>query len=114
VPVGRYARTALTTLGVWSDVADRVVRADNVRVALAYVARGEAALGIVYATDALIEKKVRVVDTFPANTHLPILYPLVLTRDASANAKAYADFVAGPEAAAIFKKHGFAAIASNN
>jgi molybdate transport system substrate-binding protein len=114
VPVGRYARSALTTLGVWSDVADRVVRADNVRVALAYVARGEAALGIVYETDALIEKKVRIVDTFAANTHLPILYPLVLTRGASANARAYADFVAGPEAAAIFKKYGFAAVSSNN
>jgi molybdate transport system substrate-binding protein len=114
VPVGRYARSALTTLGVWSEIADRVVRADNVRVALAYVARGEAALGIVYETDALIEKKVRVVDVFAANTHLPILYPLVLTRDASASAKAYADFVAGPEAAAIFKKYGFAAVTSNN
>jgi molybdate transport system substrate-binding protein len=107
VPVGRYARSALTTLGVWNDVADRVVRADNVRVALAYVARGEAALGIVYTTDALIEKKVRVVDTFPANTHLPIVYPIVLTRTASPEAKSYAAFVAGSQAAAIFKKYGF-------
>jgi molybdate transport system substrate-binding protein len=107
VPVGRYARSALTTLGVWGDVADRVVRTDNVRVALAYVARGEAAVGIVYETDALIEKKVRVVDTFPGNTHLPIVYPIVLTKTASADAKSYAAFVASAEAAAIFKKYGF-------
>lgn len=107
VPVGRYARSALTSLGVWNDVADRVVRADNVRVALAYVARGEATLGIVYETDALIEKKVRVVDTFPANSHLPITYPIVLTRTAGAEAKKYEAFVTGPQAAAIFKKYGF-------
>jgi molybdate transport system substrate-binding protein len=107
VPVGRYARSALTTLGVWGEVADRVVRADNVRVALAYVARGEAAVGIVYETDALLEKKVRVVDTFPANTHLPIVYPIVLTKMAAASAKGYKEFVAGAEAAKIFKKYGF-------
>jgi len=107
VPVGRYARSALTTLGVWNEVADRVVRADNVRVALAYVARGEASLGIVYETDALIEKKVRIVDTFPANTHPPIVYPIVVTRTAASGAKTYAAFVAGPQAAGIFRKYGF-------
>lgn len=107
VPVGRYARSALTTLGVWNDVADRVVRADNVRVALAYVARGEAALGIVYETDALIEKKVRVVDIFPPETHLPIVYPIALTPNASSAAHEYLAFATGAEAAAIFKKYGF-------
>lgn len=107
VPVGRYARSALTSLGAWGEIADRVVRADNVRVALTYVARGEAALGIVYETDALIEKKVRVVDTFPATSHLPIVYPLALTKDAAPNARGYADFVSGPVAAAVFKKYGF-------
>jgi molybdate transport system substrate-binding protein len=110
VPVGRYARSALTTLGVWSDVADRVVRADNVRVALAYVARGEAALGIVYETDAMIEKKVRVVDTFPANAHLPIIYPLALTRNAAPAAKDFAAYIAGKDAANIFKKYGFSSL----
>jgi molybdate transport system substrate-binding protein len=107
VPVGRYARSALTTLGVWNDVADRVVRADNVRVALAYVARGEAVLGIVYETDALLEKKVKVLDTFPADTHLPIIYPLALTRNAAPAAKDYAVYIAGKDAAVIFKKYGF-------
>jgi molybdate transport system substrate-binding protein len=109
VPVGRYARSALTSLGVWAEVADRVVRADNVRVALAYVARGEAQLGIVYETDALLEKNVRIVDAFPASSHTPILYPIVSTKNASAAAKKYAEFVSGAEAAAIFKKYGFTA-----
>ena len=61
VPVGRYAREALTALGVWNEVSERMVRADSVRSALAFVDRGEAPLGIVYETDALIDKKVRVV-----------------------------------------------------
>src|SRR5580692_6981237 len=65
VPAGKYAKAALTTLGVWSDVADHTAPAENVRAALAYVARGEAQFGIVYRTDALAEKKVRIVDTFP-------------------------------------------------
>jgi molybdate transport system substrate-binding protein len=107
VPVGRYARSALTTLGAWSGVAERIVRADNVRVALAYVARGEAVLGIVYETDALIEKKVRVVDVFPADTHLPIVYPLAVTHNAAPAAKDYVAFVRGSQAAEIFKKYGF-------
>jgi molybdate transport system substrate-binding protein len=107
VPAGRYARSSLMTLGVWNDVAERVVRADNVRVALAYVARGEAALGIVYETDALIDKKVRVVDVFPASTHPPIVYPLALARGAAPAAKGYADYVAGTDAANVFKKYGF-------
>jgi molybdate transport system substrate-binding protein len=111
VPAGRYARSALTSLGVWSDVAARVVRADNVRVALAYVARGEAALGIVYETDALIEKKVRIVDVFPADSHSPIVYPLALTRNAIPAAKDYAAFVASKDAAAIFAKYGFRSLA---
>ncbi|HKC49846.1 MAG TPA: molybdate ABC transporter substrate-binding protein, partial [Myxococcota bacterium] len=69
VPVGRYARSALTSLGVWDEVADRLVRAENVRAALAFVSRGEAPLGIVYTTDALADKGVRVVDTFPESSH---------------------------------------------
>jgi molybdate transport system substrate-binding protein len=107
VPVGRYARSALTTLGVWNDIEKRVVRADNVRVALGYVARGEAALGIVYATDARIEKNVRIVDTFPADSHPPIVYPLVRTRSATLVAKDYAAYVAGKDAAGVFEKYGF-------
>ncbi len=108
VPVGRYARSALLSLGVWNDVADRMVRADNVRVALAYVARGEAPLGIVYQTDARIEPGVRIVSLFPAASHPPIVYPVAVTRKARPGARAFHDFVRGPEGDAIFRRYGFA------
>ena len=107
VPVGKYARSALTNLGVWNDVADRIVRADNVRTALIYVDRGEAPLGIVYATDAFVDKKVRVVDVFPASSHTPITYPIATTTVAKPSASRFLDYVRGPDAAAAFKKYGF-------
>lgn len=107
VPVGRYARAALTTLGVWDGIAGRLVRADNVRVALAYVARGEAPLGIVYATDAQADARVRVVAAFPADSYPPIRYPVAATRDAAAGAEAFIAFVSGPVAAARFAAAGF-------
>jgi molybdate transport system substrate-binding protein len=107
VPAGKYARTALTTLGVWNGVVNHLVQAENVRVALAYVSRGEAPLGIVYTTDALSDKKVRIVGTFPDNSHTPIVYPAALTNDAKPEAKAFLDFLSGPEAGAIFEKDGF-------
>jgi molybdate transport system substrate-binding protein len=107
VPVGRYARSALTSLGVWNDVADHLVRADNVRTALAFVARGEVPLGIVYETDARIDKKVRVVDLFPENSHLPISYPIALTNTASAKAASFLEFLRGPAGTSAFEKYSF-------
>lgn len=107
VPVGRYARSALTSLGVWNEVADRLVRAEDVRTALAFVARGEAPLGIVYATDARIEKKVRVVDLFPENTHPRITYPMALTKSAGPEAAKFAEYLKTGEARAVFERHGF-------
>jgi molybdate transport system substrate-binding protein len=107
VPVGRYAREALTTLGVWNEVSDRLVRADSVRSALAFVDRGEALLGIVYETDALIDKRVRVVDVFPENSHLPIIYPIALTRAAKPNAARFVAYIRGPAGDASFKAYGF-------
>jgi molybdate transport system substrate-binding protein len=107
VPVGRYAQEALTKLGVWSAVEGRLVRADSVRSALAFVDRGEAALGIVYETDALIDKGVRVVDIFPENTHLPITYPIVLTALAKADAGKFVDYIRTPIGDAAFRKYGF-------
>jgi molybdate transport system substrate-binding protein len=107
VPVGRYAREALTTLGIWNDVADRIVRADNVRSALAFVDRGEVPLGIVYETDALIDKHVRVVDVFPDNSHLAIVYPIALTTAGKADAAKFIAYVRGPAGDVAFKAHGF-------
>jgi molybdate transport system substrate-binding protein len=108
VPVGKYAHAALEKLGVWDKVQSRIVRAENVRAALAFVARGEAPLGIVYRTDALAEKRVRIVDEFPPDSHPPVTYPIALTTHGSAQAQKFEDFVSGDAAKAIFKKFGFA------
>jgi molybdate transport system substrate-binding protein len=111
VPVGKYAQSALTALGVWNDVADRLARAENARTALAFVARGEAPLGIVYATDAKIEPGVRVVGVFPADTHPPITYPVAVVKDAHRGAGRFAAFLAGEAARAKFQELGFTVIA---
>ena len=107
VPAGRYAREALTTLGVWSSVEGHLVRADSVRSALAFVERGEAQLGIVYETDALIDKRVRVVDVFPASSHLPIKYPVALTTAAKGGAAKFLAYIRGPAGELAFKANGF-------
>lgn len=107
VPVGRYARASLTALGVWNSVEDRIVRAENVRAALAFVDRGEVPLGIVYRTDALVDKGVRIVDEFPAETHPPITYPLALTAGAKSGASQFADYLRTVTADAVFVKYGF-------
>jgi len=107
VPVGLYARAALVKLRVWDTVAGRLARADNVRVALEYVAHGQAPLGIVYQTDALAEKRVRVVGVFPGDTHPPITYPIALTAKAHPQSSRYLDFVASDAARQIFERRGF-------
>jgi molybdate transport system substrate-binding protein len=107
VPAGQYARAALTALGVWQSLSGHLVRAENVRAALEYVARGDAPLGIVYRTDAQVEKRVRVVDVFPADTHPPIVYPVALTAGAGAQAQRFTAFLSSAAARAIFVRQGF-------
>lgn len=107
VPAGTYARQALTRLGVWSAIAGRLAPAQDVRGALAYVARGEAPLGVVYASDAAAEPRVRVVGVFPAASHAPIVYPAAVLRGAGAGAPAFYRFLGGAEARAIFARHRF-------
>jgi molybdate transport system substrate-binding protein len=110
VPAGRYGKEALVRLGVWSSVAGRLARADNVRMALALVSRGEAPLGIVYATDARAEPGVRVVGTFPAGSHKPIRYPLaMLAGSHNAEADGFRRFLLSPQGATIFRRYGFGA-----
>ncbi len=109
VPAGKYGRAALESLGVWDAVADRLAPAGDVRTALAMVARAEAPLGIVYATDAKAEPRVRVVDAFPESSHPPVVYPLAELRDASPAAHAFAQFAASPPARAIWARYGFRA-----
>ncbi len=110
VPVGRYAQAALEWMGQWPAIAPRLARADNVRAALLLVERGEAPFGIVYATDAAVSRGVRVVASFPAESHMPITYPFALMRRAAGNAAAHAflGFVTGPEAASTWQRLGFA------
>lgn len=109
VPAGKYARAALITLGVWPAIEHSLTRSENVRAALLLVARGEAPLGIVYATDAKAEPKVWVVDTFAANLHPPILYSAAVTARGKPEATALLAYLAGPEARVVWRAHGFAA-----
>jgi len=111
VPAGRYAKAALTALGAWTEVERQTVRTDNVRIALSLVARGEAALGIVYKSDALAEKGVRVVDTFPEATHAPIVYPGALIAPSKVPAaRALLDFLHSGIARPVWEKYGFIAL----
>lgn len=108
VPAGKYAKAALINLGAWEQTQKQLVRAEDVRSALAFVARGEAPFGIVYLTDAKIEKRVKLLDVFPQGAYPPIRYPIAMTAGAGAAGSRYIDFVTGPRAASIFQKYGFA------
>ncbi len=109
VPVGRYARQALVSLGVWDEVAPRIAGVENVRAALALVARGEARYGIVYASDARSEPRVKVAGVFPASSHPPIIYPAALTAASDhPDAAAFLAYLTSPAATRIFEAEGFA------
>lgn len=108
VPAGQYGVEALKVLKVWEFAETAVVQGGNVRDALAFVARGEATLGIVYATDARIEPRVSIVGEFPANTHPAIIYPAALTaRPHDGNAEAFFSFLHSRQAGEIFESYGF-------
>ena len=108
VPAGRYAKAALQKLGQWDGVQPSVVSAKDVRAALAFVERGEAAAGVVYATDALVSKKVRIVGAFPDSSHPAIVYPVALVAGKDdADAKAFYRFLFGPQARQVFLDAGF-------
>ena len=108
VPAGIYGKQALEWLGVWSAVEKRVARAKDVRAALALVERGEAAVGLVYATDAAISDKVRVIGTFPAASHAPIVYPVaVVAGKRSPATDRFMKLLQSPEAKTVFIKYGF-------
>jgi len=110
VPAGSYAKDALTSLGLWAGVESRLARADNVRAALALVARGEAPLGIVYSTDAAGQAGVKVLATFPPSSHKPISYPVAIVKGRdSAEAKAFLGWLKGSRGMAILKEFGFIA-----
>jgi molybdate transport system substrate-binding protein len=108
VPAGKYGKAALEKLGVWDGVKDRIAQAENVRAALLLVSRSEAPLGIVYQTDAASEPDVRIVGTFPEDTHPPIIYPAALTRDSNnAIAAEFLKYIRSAAAKPAFERQGF-------
>jgi len=107
VPVGKYAKASLEKLGAWSAAEPKFAMTENVRAALALVARGEAALGIVYSTDAKVEPGVKIIGTFPTDSHPPIIYPVAATATAKAEAADYLAFLRSSAAKTIFEKYGF-------
>lgn len=110
VPAGVYGKAALTSLGLWAEVASQTARAANVRAAVALVERGEAVAGIVYLSDARNRDRVRVVTLLPEGSHPPITYPIAVVRGRdTAETKAFAEFLKGEAALSIFRRHGFAA-----
>jgi molybdate transport system substrate-binding protein len=108
VPAGKYAKAALENLGLWSSVEPNLVMQENVRSALALVARGEAKLGIVYGSDAVAESKVQVVANFPETSHKPIVYPAaIISASTNPDAQAFLTFLFSKEVQLIFKANGF-------
>ena len=108
VPAGKYAKAALVRLGAWRDVVSHLVRAENVRAALAFVERGAARFGIVYLTDAKASTKVRVAGVFPAASHPAIRYPLArLVSSTNPEAEGFRRFLLSPPARASFARFGF-------
>lgn len=108
VPAGQYGKAALIHLGLWDQVRDRIAQADNVRAALRLVARGEAPLGIVYATDARAEPGVKVLYEFALSSHPPIIYPAAIIEEFdTADARAFLEYLSSPKALRIFAGHGF-------
>lgn len=108
VPAGKYGKAALEYLSVWPSVADRVAQAENVRMALTLVSRGEAPLGIVYKTDAASDPAVRIVGAFPADSHPTIIYPMaLLASSTNPDAQAFVDYLKSPAVRPLFEKQGF-------
>jgi molybdate transport system substrate-binding protein len=107
VPAGLYAKAALESLGAWPAAEPKLAMAENVRATLAFVARGETPIGIVYETDAKVEPKVKIVGVFPESSHLPVIYPVAATATAGPGAARYLNFLQTNAAKSIFEKYGF-------
>jgi molybdate transport system substrate-binding protein len=112
VPVGKYAKASLDKLGAWTAAEPKFAMTENVRAALALVARGEAPLGVVYSTDAKVEPGVRIVGSFPADSHPAIIYPVAATATAKPEATSYLAFLRSSAAKTIFEKYGFSFLVS--
>jgi molybdate transport system substrate-binding protein len=107
VPAGKYGKAALEKLGLWGSVSGKLAQAESVRAALLLVSRGEAPLGVVYATDAVSDPNVKIIAAFPEDSHPPIIYPVALTLKAGPAAAAFLDYLKSAKAAPFFKTQGF-------
>jgi molybdate transport system substrate-binding protein len=108
VPAGKYGKAALEKLGVWASVSNKIAQAENVRAALLLVSRGEAPLGIVYQTDAAADPNVKIIGTFPEDSHPPIIYPIALTASANnPDAASFLDYIKSAKAKPLFEAQGF-------
>jgi molybdate transport system substrate-binding protein len=114
VPAGAYAQKALTSLGLWDKVKDRIAQTESVRATLLFVARGEAPAGIVYRSDAHAERHVKVLGAFPESSHAPIVYPIaMIAASVNPDTKAFYDYLATPAASAVFKRESFDVLAGD-
>ena len=112
VPAGKYGKASLQKLGVWDSVKDKIAQAESVRQALLFVSRGEAPLGIVYQTDAAADPSVKIVGTFPEDTHPPIIYPIARTKESTnADAQTFLNYLRSPSVRAAFERQGFSVLA---
>ncbi|ACV64175.1 molybdenum ABC transporter, periplasmic molybdate-binding protein [Desulfofarcimen acetoxidans DSM 771] len=109
VPAGEYARETLKTLGLWNSIQSKLVLAEDVRQVLQYVESGRVDAGLVYRSDALTGKNIRIVAVAPDDSHKPIIYPMAIIRSSNnrEEARAFANFLSSNEAARVFSKYGF-------
>jgi molybdate transport system substrate-binding protein len=113
VPAGKYGKAALEKLGVWASVSNKIAQAENVRAALLLVSRGEAPLGIVYQTDAAADPNVKIIGTFPEDSHPPIIYPIALTASANnPDAASFLDYIKSTKAKPLFEAQGFTVLSA--
>ncbi len=113
VPAGKYGKAALEKLGAWDRVKDKIAQADNVRAALLLVSRGEAPIGIVYQTDAASDPAVKIVGTFPKDSHPSITYPIAMTRTSrNPDARSFLSYIRSPAARPAFERQGFTVLAA--
>ena len=113
VPAGKYGKAALEKLGVWASVSNKIAQAENVRAALLLVSRGEAPLGIVYQTDAAADPNVKIIGTFPEDSHPPIIYPIALTASANnPDAASFLDYIKSAKAKPLFEAQGFTVLSA--
>lgn len=115
VPAGKYGKAALEKLGVWASVSGRIAQAENVRAALLFVSRGEAPAGIVYQTDAAADTNVKIIGTFPEDTHPPIIYPIALTASSThPDATAFLAYIRSAKARPLFQAQGFTVLSGQS